>query len=442
MPKGQHIKQLPDGYLEKTPIFQFILLSCLFALWGCPVSLNDILITQFKHIFHLSDFASALVQSAFYGGYFLIAIPASFVIKKSSYKIAILIGLTLYIIGCSLFYPAADMALYTMFLLAIFAMAIGLSFLETSANIYSSMLGPKQFATLRLNISQTFQPIGAISGVLMGKYLVFEEGSSLKEKIAQLSPDQLRSFQLQQLTYTLQPYKYIIMVLVIVLIIFLITNYPKCKPEKTSDHSVDVPSFSESLRYLAHNTDFKSGIIAQFLYVGLQTAVWSFTIRLALELGAANERAAANFMLYTFICFFVGKFIANIFMTKFNPKLVLFVYSILGALILVYVTMASSFYAVYAAVFTSILMGPCWPTIFASNLEAVEKKHNETAGAIIVMSIVGGAFVPAVQGFVSDHLHSMQRSFIVSAVCFVYIALYFWIEYRKDLKTLPDPIVD
>lgn len=152
----KNIQQMPDGYLNKTPIFQFILLSCLFPLWGAAASLNDILITQFKSVFTLSDFASALVQSAFYGGYFLIAIPASLVIKKTSYKIAILIGLMLYIGGCSLFYPASHMATYTMFLVAIFSIAIGLSFLETSANTYSSMIGHKEHATLRLNISETF----------------------------------------------------------------------------------------------------------------------------------------------------------------------------------------------------------------------------------------------------------------------------------------------
>ncbi|MGC3777454.1 L-fucose:H+ symporter permease, partial [Escherichia coli] len=164
----KNIIQMPDGYLNKTPLFQFILLSCLFPLWGCAAALNDILITQFKSVFSLSNFASALVQSAFYGGYFLIAIPASLVIKKTSYKVAILIGLTLYIGGCTLFFPASHMATYTMFLAAIFAIAIGLSFLETAANTYSSMIGPKAYATLRLNISQTFYPIGAASGILLG----------------------------------------------------------------------------------------------------------------------------------------------------------------------------------------------------------------------------------------------------------------------------------
>ena len=221
------IQQMPDGYLNRTPIFQFILLSCLFPLWGAAASLNDILITQFKSVFTLSDFASALVQSAFYGGYFLIAIPASLVIKKTSYKVAILIGLTLYIIGCSMFYPASHMATYTMFLAAIFSIAIGLSFLETSANTYSSMLGHRDYATLRLNISQTFYPIGAISGILLGKYLIFQEGASLKEQLLTMSPDQAHEFKLSLLEHTLQPYKYLIFVLIAVTLLFLLTKFPR-----------------------------------------------------------------------------------------------------------------------------------------------------------------------------------------------------------------------
>jgi len=225
----KNIIQLPDGYLNKTPLFQFILLSCLFPLWGCAAALNDILITQFKSVFALSNFASALVQSAFYGGYFLIAIPASLVIKNTSYKVAILIGLTLYILGCTLFFPASHMATYTMFLAAIFAIAIGLSFLETAANTYSSMIGPKAYATLRLNVSQTFYPIGAAAGILLGKYLVFSEGDSLEKQMAGMNAEQIHNFKILMLENTLEPYKYMIMVLVVVMVLFLLTRFPTCK---------------------------------------------------------------------------------------------------------------------------------------------------------------------------------------------------------------------
>ncbi|MCH9271288.1 L-fucose:H+ symporter permease [Pantoea ananatis] len=423
----QNIVQQNDGYLNKTPLFQFILLSCLFPLWGCAASLNDILITQFKSVFALSDFASALVQSAFYGGYFLIAIPASLVIRKTSYKLAILAGLALYILGCLLFYPASHMATYTMFLAAIFAIAIGLSFLETAANTYSSMIGQRQHATLRLNISKTFYPVGALMGIVLGKYLVFQDGESLETQMANMTAAQAHAFRLSMLEHTLEPYKYLVMVLVVVMLLFMFTRYPRCKPQSNEK---SLPTLGETFRYLAKNRHFKRGILAQFLYVGMQVAVWSFTIRLALTLGAANEREASSFMIYSFICFFIGKFVANILMTLFRPEKVLIAFSLLGIATLGYVMLVPNFTAVYAAVFVSVLFGPCWATIYAGTLATVDSKYTEVAGAFIVMSIVGAAFVPALQGFVSDHLGSMQLAFGVSLLCFAWVGFYFWGELR------------
>ncbi|OOF71488.1 L-fucose:H+ symporter permease [Rodentibacter caecimuris] len=426
--------QFPDGYLDKTPILQFILLSCLFPLWGAAASLNDILITQFKSVFTLSDFASALVQSAFYGGYFLIAIPASLIIKKTSYKIAILMGLTLYIIGCSMFYPASHMATYTMFLTAIFSIAIGLSFLETSANTYSSMIGHRDYAILRLNISQTFYPVGAIAGIVLGKYLIFQSGDSLETQMVGLSPEQLHTFKLAMLEHTLQPYKYIIMVLAAVTLLFLIIPFPKCKVLKEDNQAINV-RFMDTLKYLAKNKPFKKGIIAQFLYVGMQVSVWSFTIRLALNLSDMNERSASNFMIYSFIGFFIGKFIANFLMTRFKSETVLIWYAVIGVITLGYTAFVRDFSAVYAAIFASVLFGPCWATIYASVLETVEKEHREVGGAVVVMSIIGAAVVPAIHGFVSDKVGSLQFAFIVPLLCFVYVGYYFF-DKRKCLTKI------
>lgn len=431
--EDSHLIEYDDGYLNKTPIFQFILLSCLFPLWGAAASLNDILITQFKSVFTLSDFASALVQSAFYGGYFLISIPASMVIKRTCYKIAILCGLLFYIIGCSLFFPASTMATYTMFLFAVFSIAIGLGFLETSSNTYSTMLGPKHQSTLRLNISQTFYPIGAAAGILLGKYLIFQDGASLAVQMAGLNASQLHAFKLQMLQHTLQPYKVMIFILLGVFILFLLTKYPKCKVMEKSENKNNTIGIIETLKYLLKNGAFKKGIIAQFLYVGMQVAVWSFTIRLALVLDSGiNERMAADFMIMSYACFFVGKFIANFLIAKFSANKVLLVYSIIGCLLILYVSLVPSFTAVYAAVAISVLMGPCWATIYAETLNSVEKKYTETAGAILVMSIIGAAFVPAIQGLVSDFTGSMQLSFIVNFFCFAYVGSYFYKRIKHE----------
>ncbi|HBJ1651412.1 L-fucose:H+ symporter permease [Clostridium botulinum] len=429
----KNIKQYPDGYLSKTPIFQYILLSLLFPLWAAAASLNDILITQFKSVFELSDFASAFVQSAFYGGYFLIAIPASLVIKKSSYRTAILTGLSFYVVGCFLFYPSSHMATYSMFLVAIFVLAIGLSFLETSANTYSSMIGPKDKATLRLNISQTFYPIGSIIGVLLGKYLIFQDGESLQSQMSKMTPEAAKAFGESVLQHTLQPYRYLILILIVVLILFAIIKFPTCKPENVQKQVENEVGILETLKYLVKNANFKKGIIAQFFYVGMQTTVWSFTIRLALTLDKSiNERNASTFMVYSFIAFFIGKVVANFLMNKFNVTKVLLTYSVLGFLFLAYVTLTPNITSVYAAIAVSFLFGPCWATIYSKTLDSVEdKKYTETAGAIIVMAIIGGAVIPTIQGLVSDFTGSMQLSFIIPTICFALVAIYFYSELKR-----------
>ncbi len=438
--------QQTDGYLDRTPIFQYILLSICFPLWGAAASLNDILITQFKSIFTLSDAASAFVQSAFYGGYFVIAIPASRVIKRWSYKLSILIGLSMYIVGCTLFFPASHMATYSVFLVALFAIAIGLSFLETSCNTYSSMIGPKKWSTLRLNISQTFYPVGSIFGILLGKYLIFSEGDSLHSQMSNLGVEEKRQFAEHMLQRTLLPYKYIIMVLVVMLVLVAITQFPHCKPlRKTGSDGVQEASasISETLKYLATNGAFKRGILVQFLYVGMQTAVWSFTIRLALTLDKTiNERSASNFMIAAFIAFFVGKFIANFLIARFGANLVLIGYSLLGCLSLLYVILVPNMTAVWAAVVTSGLFGPCWATIYSRTLDSiVDKRFTETGGAVIVMSIVGGAVVPLIQGLVSDSTGSMQLSFVVSLFCFAAVLVHFLLLHREE-KANPAAAVD
>lgn len=432
--------QLSDGYLSKTPVFQFLLVSLIFPLWGAAASLNDILITQFKTVFQLNDAATAFVQSAFYGGYFLIAIPASLIIKKASYKFAIMTGLIFYILGCAMFFPASRVATYSMFLVAIFAIAIGLSFLETSCDTYSSMLGPKQFATIRLNFSQTLVPLGDITGILLGKYLIFGSVGNLADKMANMHGAERIAYGEKMLQLTLRPYKYILIVLIVMLIIFALVPMPRAKAVAESaageEAQEERPSLGETIKYLWHNTGFKKGVFTQFVYAGLQTTVWSFTIRLALNLNhSITDAAASTFMIYSYIAWFVGKLIANYFMSKFSITGTLTVYSLLGVVCLIITFTVPNMTAVYSAIMTSFFFGPEWPTIYTHTLDQVhEKKYTETAGAIIVMALIGGAIFPAIQGLVSDLTGSMQLSFVVPALCFLYITGYFFLEYRYEKK--------
>lgn len=425
-----HARPVESGYLDRTPVFQFILLSLLFPMWGAAAGLNDILITQFKQVFSLSDAASAFVQSAFYGGYFVVAVPASRIIRRTSYKTGVLIGLIVYILGCALFFPASTLATYGMFLFCIFAIAVGLSFLETSANTYSSMLGPRESSTLRLNISQTFTPVGNLTGVVMGKFLIFGSGASLKQQLDRApNPQERLRLGHELLQNTLLPYKYILTVLVCLLLLFVVTQYPKTRPE---DAAAPVAGLGETLRHLGGNVQYLKGIVAQFLYVGLQTAVWSFTIRLALDLNPGmNERDATNYMIAGFACFLLGKLPANLLMARFSPSRVLVAYCAVGAAVLTAAAVGPSSTAVYFVIASNLLMGPGWPTIFGKTLDTItDKRFQETGGAILVMAIVGGAVVPVVQGAVSDAADSLKFSFVVSALCFLGIMGYFLDQLR------------
>ena len=433
-------RETGDGYLDRTPVGQFVLLSLLFPMWGAAAGLNDILIPQFKAVFGITDAAAAFVQSAFYGGYFLIAIPASRLIKRTSYKAGVLAGLGFYIVGCTLFFPASHVATYSVFLVAIFAVAVGLSFLETSANTFSSMLGPRRQATLRLNISQTFTPLGNLTGVLLGKFLIFDNAGAIEQRLGRVQGAERAALAEQLLGQTLRPYQYILVVLVGLLILFVVTTYPRCRPEREQDPRGQA-RFAETLRYLAHRPQYWKGIGAQFVYVGLQTTVWSFTIRLAVvSTPGLTEYEATNYMIVGFACFFLGKFPANLLMRRYRAASVLIGYSVLGALVLLFVAFGPSAAAVWAVPLTSLLMGPCWPTIFGSTLDTIDdKRHQETGGAILVMAIVGGAVIPVIQGVVSDATGSLQVSFVVSAACFVLILLFFLDQRRRGIDdTAPD----
>lgn len=427
--KGSWIEQ-PDGYLNKTPVWQFILVSILFGLWAIAQSLNDVLITQFKAVFNLSDFATAFVQTAYYGGYFLIAIPASIFIKKNSYKLGIIAGLSAYALGCFLFFPASRLVTYQVFLFAIFVIAVGLSFLETSSNTYSTLLGTKKTATVRLNISQSINAVGLLVGILLGKYFVFTN-TNLKTKMAHMSNQAAQIYGTHQLARTLSPYKYLLIALLILIILFAFTKFPSGKA-KTDKNKAQI-KLTETFKYLFHNHRYWHGVVAQFLYMGVQTGIWSFTMRLALDMFPSfNERYVANFMLYSYGFFIVSRFLGSYLLSRFSETKVLITFTLLCTLDILYATFIPNISAIYAAVLASLFMGPCYPTIFARSLETVkDKRHTETASAFLVMAIVGGAILPTLQGLLSDHTN-MQFSFILLVIEMFLVFIYFLSEKKYD----------
>jgi FHS family L-fucose permease-like MFS transporter len=417
------LQQTPDGYyLNRTPWFAFLLLCSIFALWAAAASMNDVLIAHFKKAFLLSDFQTAFVQSAFYLGYFFVAIPAALVVRRFSYKTTILVGLLLYMFGCMLFFPAASAAKYEMFLMALFVIAAGLAFLETACNTYSTLMGPRETGTRRLNISQTFHPFGAMTGVYVGSFVMFKDTDATHEQLTQMSAADAAVQQLQMIQSTLLPYKWMIAVLILVFVLVAITRFPACKGNAQA--KVKTAGIGESLGRLWRNPRFTFGVLAQFLYVGAQVGVWSFTIRLAMQMGGMNERSASWFLLTTFAAYFVGKMVANLLMRKLHPAKVLALYGVLAIMLLAYTILVPNISAVYAAVGVSIFLGPCWPTIYGLTIEGLGEDTG-VGGSLLVMSIVGGGVIPIFQGLLSDATHgNMQIAYSVPLLCFVVIVAY------------------
>lgn len=427
------LQQTPDGfYLNRTPWFAFLLLCSIFAMWAAAAGMNDVLIAHFKKAFLLSDFESAFVQSAFYLGYFFLAIPAAMVVKRFSYKTTILVGLLLYMFGCLLFFPAASTAKYGMFLVALFVIAAGLSFLETACNTYSTLMGPRETGTRRLNISQTFHPFGAMAGVYVGSFVMFKDTDSSHEQLTQMSASDAAIEQLQMIQSTLLPYKWMIAVLILMFILVAVTKFPACKGVVKA--SVKTSSVGQSLSRLWRNPRFTFGVLAQFLYVGAQVGVWSFTIRLAMQMGGMNERSASWFLITTFAAYFVGKLIANFLMRKMHPAKVLAIYGVLSILLLAYTILVPNISAVYAAVGVSIFLGPCWPTIYGLTIDGLGEDTG-VGGSLLVMSIVGGGVIPIFQGLLSDASHgNMQLAYTVPLLCFVVIVAYA-LKCMRDSRT-------
>src|SRR4051812_10371798 len=294
-------------------ILPLVLIVSLFFLWGMANNLNDILITQFKKVFSLSDLKSGLVQSAFYTGYFVFAIPAALYVKRFSYKAAVITGLLLYAFGALLFYPAAAQREYSLFLGALFIIASGLAFLETSANPLVVAMGDPATAERRLNFAQSFNPFGCITGIFIGREFILSGHEPSAADLAAMTPAALEQFYQTESQSVQGPYLVIgALVLLWALFVFLV-RFPKIATESTSERSA---SWTDYKNLLA-NGRFRFGVLAQFFYVGAQVCLWSFTIRYGQQaLPGTGEKVLANYLMASLVAFMVGRFVATALMSR------------------------------------------------------------------------------------------------------------------------------
>lgn len=406
--------------IKKTYILPFVLVTMLFLLWGIANNMNDTLLAAFKRIMSMNDLQTSLVQFAFYGSYFCFAIPAALFIKKFSYKTGIILGLLLYAAGTMLFTPAGNSASYGFFLIAIYIMAGGCSILETTANPLIMALGSPETATRRLNIAQSFNPIGAIIGILLSRYLILSElnEAGAAERGA-MSQAELSKLQVHELNAISETYMLIGIVLIVLTVIIALTKMPADRDTTRIESSV-----GSIVRSLWNNRRYRYGVIAQFFYVGAQTCVWSFSIRLAMSELGIREDAASIYFLIAIVLFTLNRFIFTALMKYFRPALLMSVATVGAILSTLIVVLGSGMVAVVGLVFISAFMSLMFPTIYGLSLEGITGSTAKLASSGLIMSIVGGALITPVQGFISDKSGDISASFMVPLFCFIVILFY------------------
>lgn len=434
----QHKKEVDiptnkEKVVEKKYLIPFILITSLFALWGFANDITNPMVSAFKTVMNITNFKASLVQCAFYGGYFTMALPAAILIKKYSYKSVILIGLGLFATGALLFIPAAQFQMFGFFLMSLYILTFGLAFLETTANPLILSLGSNETSTRRLNLAQSFNPIGSITGMFVAQQFILSNLQSA-EKAADgslvfdsLSDADQALVKVHDLLVIRDPYAMLGIVVLAFLAVIAIAKIPNKKEEEVFD-------LKTSLKRLISNSVYREGVIAQVFYVGAQIMCWTFIIQYAENIGY-SKADAQGFNIIAMASFIVCRFIATKLMQYVKSSLLLAIFAIGGIITMSITIFVGGNIGLYALVTTSAFMSLMFPTIYGITLADLE--HDKEFGAAgLVMAIVGGALMPPLQGAMTDQesilgLDGVNFSFIIPLVCFVFIAVYGFRRYAN-----------
>ena len=409
-------------------LFGFVLVTSMFFMWGLANNMTDTLLAAFKKIMSMSDFQTSWIQIAFYGSYFCLAIPAAALIQRFSYKTGILVGLGMFIGGALLFYPASQTMVYGHFLTALFILAGGLSVLETTANPYILAMGSEETSIRRLNLAQSFNPIGSISGVLLSKYVILDNlNIADATQRASMSQAELNAMQQAELSAVTNAY---VGVAFLLLIIWLMIKFNEM-PKVNEDHKVHLVT---TFKKLFGMSNYRNGVIAQFFYVGAQIGVWSFTIRYVMLELKMDESEAANLYLASLILFTVSRFIFTALLNRFGAGTLLMISSGLAVICTIMVMFGEGWYGVVALVIISGCMSLMFPTIFG--LASIGTGSDQKiAGSGLIMAILGGAVLTAIQGQVSDLSGSIKVSYVVPMICFLIVLFYGFSQRKIKIKS-------
>jgi MFS transporter, FHS family, L-fucose permease len=446
-------------------LLPFALVTTLFALWGFANDVTNPLVKAFQEIFQISATQSSLVQTAFYGGYATMAIPAALAIRLISFKAGIIIGLALYAIGALMFIPASINMEFWLFLAALYVLTFGLAFLETSANPYILSMGPEETATRRLNFAQAFNPLGSITGMLVASMLVLPNlnisefraneiaahpeyadmlpsevdarvTAALKE-FSETNPSTHATMQAEDLRTIRVPYVVIALVVLGVMALFLGTKMPNTGHTEDPIHIVEVIKNLMSFRYIG-------GVVAQCFYVGAQIMCWTFIIHYGMTLLGMSAAQAQNWNIVAMMIFIASRFIGT-FLFKFrSPGLPLGVLALVGIALTAGTIFLQGQPGIVSLVAVSACMSIMFPTIYGIALKGLTVDDAKLGSAGLIFAIVGGALMPPLQGSIIDGpawtlgpvtLESVRASFVLPLLCFVVIAVYglaiHWVDSRK-----------
>lgn len=416
-----------DGVSYVVP---FILITSCFALWGFANDITNPMVKAFSKIFRMSATDGALVQVAFYGGYFAMAFPAAMFIRRYSYKAGVLVGLGLYALGAFMFYPAKMMGEYYPFLIAYFILTCGLSFLETSSNPYILSMGTEETATRRLNLAQSFNPMGSLLGMYVAMNFIQAKLNPLDTASrADLTPAEFEAVKEYDLSVLIGPYLAIGLVILAMFVLILFWRMPK---NGDKNHNID---FVPTLRRIFAMPHYREGVIAQFFYVGVQIMCWTFIIqygtRVLMADGMAEQAAEVTSQQYNIlamIIFCCSRFICTFLLRYVNTGRLLTVLAIVGGLLVVGVIGLQNIYGLYCLVGVSACMSLMFPTIYGIALTGLGDDAKFGAAGLI-MAILGGSVLPPFQAAIIDQgellgMPAVNVSFILPFVCFVVIAIY------------------
>ena len=416
-----------DGVSYVVP---FVLITSCFALWGFANDITNPMVKAFSKIFRMSATDGALVQVAFYGGYFAMAFPAAMFIRRFSYKAGVLVGLGLYALGALLFYPAKTTGEYYPFLLAYFILTCGLSFLETSSNPYILSMGTEETATRRLNLAQSFNPIGSLLGMYVAMNFIQAKLNPLDTASrANLSPSEFEAIKDYDLSVLIAPYLAIGLVIIVMFLLILFWRMPK---NGENNHSIN---FIPTLRRIFSMPHYREGVVTQFFYVGVQIMCWTFIIqygtRVLMADGMAEQAAevlSQKYNIVAMVIFCFSRFICTFLLRFVNTGRLLMLLAIAGGLLVVGVIFLQNVYGLYCLVGVSACMSLMFPTIYGIALTGLGDDAKFGAAGLI-MAILGGSVLPPLQASIIDRgelfgMPAVNVSFILPFICFVVIAIY------------------